>query len=210
MILSLIGMSGSGKTYWAKQLEKAGFKRYSCEDLIEEKLGGILQKFGYKGINDLAKWMGQPYEPHYAETSRLYLQLEHEVMHEVFQLVKQKEGEKSIIDTTGSVIYASDKLLSELQSISKVIYLSTPQHAQEEMFKLYLTDPKPVIWGSSFAKQADESNANALRRCYPKLLAHRAEQYRTLADITMNYTLIRADSFTHQHFLERIVTYDQL
>ena len=41
MKISIVGMSGSGKTYWSKKLESEGFKRFCCDDLIEEKLEKI-------------------------------------------------------------------------------------------------------------------------------------------------------------------------
>jgi len=44
MTISLVGMSGTGKTYWSKQLESKGFKRFCCDDLIGEKLGTVLKK----------------------------------------------------------------------------------------------------------------------------------------------------------------------
>lgn len=204
MILSLIGMSGSGKTHWAKQLEAAGFKRYSWDEMIEERLGDELRQLGYKGINDLAKWMGQPYEQQYAKNSATYLRLEYDVMAEIVAQAKKHPDEHSIIDTTGSVIYMPDALLKEMKSLSKLVYLYTPMHVQEEMFQLYLADPKPVIWGNSFTKRADESHRDALARCYPQLLAHRTEQYKKLANITMSYFLIHTDEFNYESFLEKV------
>ena len=39
--LSLIGMSGAGKSYWSKRMESLGFQVYSCDDLIAERLGPV-------------------------------------------------------------------------------------------------------------------------------------------------------------------------
>ena len=36
--LSLIGMSGAGKSYWSKRMESLGFQMYSGDDLIDERL----------------------------------------------------------------------------------------------------------------------------------------------------------------------------
>ncbi len=127
MILSLIGMSGSGKTYWAKKLEAAGFKRYSCDDMIEQKLEFELNKLGYKGINDLAKWLGQPFESHYQHNSKRYLELEMECMEETYSQVLRHPNQNIIIDTTGSFIYMPEQTIKDLQKLSKVVFLSTPQ-----------------------------------------------------------------------------------
>ncbi len=80
MILTLIGMSGTGKTYWSKKLEEKGFIGYCCDDLVEELLGNELKKLGYQGIQDVSKWMGQPYDAEYKETSATYLQVETAIM----------------------------------------------------------------------------------------------------------------------------------
>src|SRR6266700_1620483 len=101
MKLSLIGMSGVGKTYWAKQLESQGFKRFSCDDMIETKLEKELQTLGYSGINDLAKWMEQPFEPKYEQNSKKYLALKKEKVKEVYQIITKEnhKNEKIVIDT---------------------------------------------------------------------------------------------------------------
>ncbi len=204
MILSFIGMSGSGKTHWARKLEQSGFKRYSCDELIEEKLGNELMRLGYCGINDLAKWLGQPYESHYRENSQIYLRLEREAMQDIYTAVQKRRDEDSIIDTTGSVICMPEEILTQLRSVSYVLYLSTPRAVEKEMFAQYLADPKPVIWESSFAKQVDESCSEALERCYPLLLASRKEKYKQLAHRTISYSLMRNEEFNQNDFLERI------
>ena len=66
-------MSGSGKSYWSKKLQAKGFKRFCCDDLIEKKLENELKKLGYSGIQDVAKWMGQPFDTQYLRSSKEYL-----------------------------------------------------------------------------------------------------------------------------------------
>ena len=41
-IITLIGMSGSGKSYWSKKFKKAGFTIYSIDDLISEKISDLI------------------------------------------------------------------------------------------------------------------------------------------------------------------------
>ncbi|MDA2921939.1 hypothetical protein MYX07_01595 [Patescibacteria group bacterium AH-259-L07] len=80
MILSLTGMSGSGKTYWSQKLTDHGFSRICCDDLIEEKLAPELVKLGYSGIADVAAWLGQPYEPKFKENEAQYLKFEKQIL----------------------------------------------------------------------------------------------------------------------------------
>ena len=72
--LSLIGMSGAGKSYWSKRMESLGFQMYSCDDLIAERLGQKLEEKGKSTIN-LAKWMGQPFSEGYRRQKLFILNL---------------------------------------------------------------------------------------------------------------------------------------
>lgn len=204
LLISLIGMSGSGKSYWSAKLQEQGFQRFCCDDLIEARLDDELKKLGYSGIHDVAKWMGQPYDEQYERTSKRYLDLEGEVMRQVLAEVEESDKGRSIIDTTGSAIYLEDDVLSRLSTRTRVVYLETPNTVKDEMYKLYIADPKPVIWGDSFFRKDGETNMEALGRCYPLLLGYRAEKYAKLAQVTFDYHALRDPSFTVNNFLDRI------
>ena len=207
MKLSLIGMSGSGKSYWSKKLqEQKGFKRFCSDDLIEKKLSSELKKFGYSGLHDVAKWLGQPFNLQNEERSRKYLYFEKEAMREILKAIEHSNNynENIVVDTTGSVIYTEKWILEKLSELTQVIYLDTPVSVQEKMYKLYLEDPKPVIWGNSFTKINGESNFEAMRRCYPKLLAFRSKWYKKIAHIILEYNLLRDPNFSVEEFMEAI------
>lgn len=208
MIISLIGMSSAGKTYWAFELQKHGYTRISCDDLIEMKLGPELQKHGYRGLNDVAKWMGYPYEVQYPETSKRYLDFETEVMEEIFaEIASMKDRhQKMVIDTTGSVIYTTGSVLQRLKQISSIIYLDIPEEKKQEIYQEFLRNPKPIIWGKSFKPLDGETNEKALARCYQDLLSFRATKYEKIADITIPYDMHRHEDFTAPDFIEHITT----
>ena len=186
MPISLVGMSGSGKSLWAKRLAEMGWKNYCVDDLIEEKLEPELKALGFSGIADVARWLGQPWGKQYNENQKKYLSFEKEVMKKILgtmmtpnsfrlPLVLQGKGKTNIvIDTTGSVIYTGTKILNQLKTKTKIIYLATPPAVQNKMLSLYLKDLKPVIWGKKFNQSPDETNRVALERCYPKLLKFRS------------------------------------
>lgn len=189
MRISLIGMSGVGKTYWSTRLAQYGFVRFCCDDIIEQKLENELKPLGYAGIADVSKWMGQPYDARYEATSRKYLQFEKEAMQEIFDATSSLPKDTNVvIDTTGSVIYTDDIILQQLKEVSRIIYLETSQSVQKKMYELYLQDPKPVIWGRSFSKKANESNIEALARCYPQLLVYRSQYYQKYAHKIIPYS----------------------
>lgn len=205
LFISLIGMSGSGKSHWSAKLQEQGFQRFCCDDLIEAKLGNELKSLGYSGIQDVARWMGQPYDDQYGRTSKRYLDLEGEVMRQVLEIVEGSGNNRSVVvDTTGSVIYLEDTILSKLSAKTRVVYLETPNSARDKMYRLYLADPKPVIWGDSFFIKGGEANLEALGRCYPLLLEHRAEKYAKLAHLALDYHTLHDPSFTVNNFLEKI------
>ena len=126
------------------------------------------------------------------------------------QFVKQSISEIPqpfvLIDTTGSVIYTGDSILKMLTEATSIICLETPQSVQDKMFKLYMQDPKPVIWNDAFTRKKGESDHDALARCYPTLLQTRSQKYKKLAHKTLNYHKYRSSSYTMTDFLAAIET----
>src|SRR5438034_8922041 len=58
--LALVGMSGAGKTFWAKKLAAIQYPTVSCDDSIEQKLAPRLVAGGYRGTSGVAAWLGWP------------------------------------------------------------------------------------------------------------------------------------------------------
>ena len=204
-LISLIGMSGSGKSHWSSKLQERGFERFCCDDLIEARLGRELKSLRYSGIQDVARWMGQPFDPQYGRTSQRYLDFEGEVVREVLATIEQSASHRdTVIDTTGSVIYLANDILQGLRTRTRVVYLETPDSVKKEMYRLYLADPKPVIWGSSFLREDGETNMQALSRCYPLLLAYRTARYARFAHITFDYDTLRSPDFTVDNFMDKV------
>ena len=150
----------------------------------------------------MGKWMGQPYDIKYQKTSNKYLNYEAEAAKEIIQYLESSTKEKNIvIDTTGSVIYTGDEIMSKLKELTKIIYLDTPKSVKQEMCRLFFQNPRPVIWGKSFKKCNGESSTEALKRCYPKLLNFRTKRYQKYAHVILNYYLLRSNNFKIDNFL---------
>jgi shikimate kinase len=203
MKLALIGMPNSGKSHWSKELKTAGYVSFDCDNRIEQKLEPELRRLGYAGLNDMALWMGQPFEPQYAANSKRYLELEREVMLEVLaEFDKLSQTEQNVyLDTTGSVIYTGTDVLAQLKERLTIVYLETPKAVQEQMYKEYLANPKPVIWQNNFRQLKGQSNMEALARSYGLLLQSRTRHYEHYADVTMDYHQLRAPGFSLEDFL---------
>lgn len=201
MRIVVIGFSGTGKSHWSKVLANAlGYHHICCDDLIETKLREYLPNDA-SGINAVAEWMGQPYDERFKKNEARYLQCEIEVLEEVFSKPIDAYQERTILDTTGSVIYTGEQLTQRLGDFGKVVYLEVTPTVLEEMFRVYIAHPKPVIWGNSFSQNEGETPFAALKRCYPELLKYRQRRYEGLAEISMDYDKLRSPGFGPREFL---------
>jgi shikimate kinase len=203
MRLSLVGMSGSGKSFWSGKLSRPGFRRMCCDDLIAARL---VEELGSKrgGIATVGRWMGLPFEPHYSEREAAYLACEMEVMNQILAELDTGDDDPEanvVIDTTGSVIYTGEATLTKLRRCSIVVHLSTPIEIQKMMLEAYMKKPRPVLWRDMFSQRPDETTKQALARCYPQLLSNRERQYEALAHVTISYYKHRRAGFGVAEFL---------
>ncbi len=178
--LSLIGMSGAGKSHWSQKLAGAGFRVISIDDRIEKKLARELAAGGYRGIGGVAAWMGWPDQSVYREREKKYLECEVESMNEALDEIQAAGQQGSILDTTGSVVYTGEDICRRMQNLTTVIYLAATPAKEEILIARYLSDPKPVLWGDQFSQRAGESVQEAIARCYPRLNRAPKETLRAL------------------------------
>lgn len=183
--LSLIGMSGSGKSHWAKNLNALGCPTVCCDDQIEARLAPTLKRGGYEGINGVAAWMGWPDSPTYAEREAEYLREEIATLDELLTALEKDRQREMVIDTTGSVICAGNHILHRLRKLTTVVYLAASDQEVELLIERYLRDPKPVLWQGVFQQRPGETPQDTVVRCYPLLIAARRRSYETLAHITL-------------------------
>jgi shikimate kinase len=192
--LALVGMSGSGKSFWTKKLAAAGWRSVCCDDLIEQRLAPRLAAGGYAGINGVAAWMGWPNSVTYAQREAEYLAEEIEVMDEFLNdleketsgLEKNPSGTPIVLDTTGSVIYAQNNILMRLRRHMTVVHLTNTESERRVLVERYLNDPKPVLWRGTFHVKDQETPRETVARCYPLLIAARSKSYETLAHCSVH------------------------
>jgi len=208
--IALVGMSGAGKTFWSKRLAANGRPAISCDDRIEERLGGQLAADGYSGINGVAAWMGWPDSATYAQREADYLSAEIAALDEVLSDLERDPKRELVLDTTGSVIYTGNNILMRLRRQMTVVYLAASRQEQDLLIERYLTDPKPVLWRGAFQPKDGETPHETVARCYPKLVAARRQSYEALAHCTLAvaelHTLREADAAGDggEAFLEKI------
>ena len=197
MRVSLIGMSNIGKSFWAQRVAaETGCARVDCDTLIEKRLAPELATGGYSGLQGMAKWMGFPFDPSYAHNSCRYIQHEQDVMRETFDSLRLNAPPRIVVDTTGSVIYVGDDLLSELRATTRVIYLEASEDHIKTLFRRYTSHPKPVIWHDCYRPETQETPRQTLKRCYPELLRDRAQRYRNIAHVIIPFEKHSAPNMT--------------
>lgn len=202
--LSLIGMSGAGKSYWGQKLAGAGFRVVGVDDRIEKKLAPELAAGGYRGIGGVAAWMGWPDDPAYREREKQYLEREVKSMAEALDEIQASVEEGTILDTTGSVVYTGQEICHRMQSLTTVVYLQATPAEEELLIARYLSDPKPVLWGDQFVQRSGESTHDAIARCYPQLIAHRKKLYERYAHRIVSMSLLWNAHLDARGFLELI------
>jgi hypothetical protein len=203
MRLALVGMSGAGKTFWAKKLAEKGTPAVFCDERIEQRLAPRLKAGGYSGINGVAAWMGWPDSATYAEREAEYLAEEIHTLDEVLQELEEKPDASLVLDTTGSVIYAGNHLLLRLRRQMTIVYLAATSKERQLLIERYLNDPKPVLWRGAFRPKGEEKPRETVARCYPALLEARRRSYEALAHCTLGVGELRA-TLDAEQFLERV------
>ncbi len=198
---ALVGMSGAGKTFWARRIAETGVKAISCDDRIEERLAPRLKAGGYSGINGVAKWMGWPDSPTYRNREAKYLEEEIATLDEILTELERNPQQSLVLDTTGSVIYAGNHLLHGLRKLMTVVYLAASDAEQQLLIERYLNDPKPVLWRGAFRAKAGETARETVARCYPHLIAARRLSYAALAHATLPVGVLRELPHTAAAFL---------
>jgi shikimate kinase len=199
-------MAGSGKSYWSIRLAELGFSRFCCDDLIATRLTSDLMQADGTTMG-LGEWMGFPFEPHYQEREIRYLEHEIDVLSKILLDLEESETsskEKIVVDTTGSVIYTGNEVLRRLGRSTTVIHLSTPAEVKEQMLQVYVAQPRPVLWRDVFGQEPEETNEEALARCYPILLSTRERLYEQYADVTISYYSRNKKGFGVNDFLDEI------
>ncbi len=200
--MTIIGMSNIGKTFWSKRLSEQGFKHIDCDKILEEKLEPELKKFGFEGLSEIAKWLGQPYEKQFRKNEEIISELEKEIIRNILDGL-ENHNQNVIIDTPGSIIYTGEETCSELKDKTTIIYIEATPEMKEAMFQNFLKNPKPIIWQNSYKKSENESEYDSLARYYPELLAYRTSKYEKYADIIIPYHTLKED-MTTEEFLEKI------
>lgn len=181
--LALIGMSNIGKSYSAMRLATHfNFSLIEVDHLIWEALGET-------DMDAFAAWQGQPYSDGYEIREKQSIAMETNATRRSLNT----SSRNPLLDTTGSVIYTDDDVLSTLQREWYVVYIDAAPEHLERLKSQYFAQPKPLAWHGHYKKRPGLTQTESLLASYPDLLSSRSNAYSTLADHTISSMDILTD-----------------
>jgi hypothetical protein len=74
------------------------------------------------------------------------------------------------------------------------------------MLKAYVSNPHPMLWRNVFSKEPDETEQEALARCYPRLVVARERLYEHYANVAIDYYRRREEGFGVSDLLNAVVS----
>lgn len=84
MIVTLIGMSGAGKSAWAAKFAAHGFMLADCDALLASKLQSMVGPIG-GSLEQGGQWMVLPHEADFQRREALYLACETAILSDVIE-----------------------------------------------------------------------------------------------------------------------------
>jgi dephospho-CoA kinase len=204
--ITLIGMSGTGKTELAWKLEKWGWHHFNCDYLIGTKylkdevadtVGDGVKK---DNLAPLSRYIGQVGKgglklEEFKRRQARYIEAERAALYDMRDAVKA-QGAKLVNDSTGSLCEIEDEaLFARLAEDSLFVYIKAGPEQEEELLKRALADPKPLYfppkpfdeWLAQYLKEKNLKSVEEIapndfsKWVFPKLFRSRIPKYERLA-----------------------------
>ncbi|MGH1456913.1 MAG: hypothetical protein ACRBDI_09045 [Alphaproteobacteria bacterium] len=206
--ITLLGMSGSGKTHISLMLAKQGWESYSCDYEIGTKyLKDALNGFGDvtgENISALSVFLGKVGDAAkggysldlFLERQQAYYDAEHKALSDMSDALANSDSH-FIHDSTGSLCeIMDDDLIGDLGEKTLFVYLKADEDAEQTVLQRAQDYPKPLFFPPSHFQgwlheyielysidgvEAVDPN-NFSRWVFPKLFESRKPKYQALAD----------------------------
>ncbi len=203
--ITLIGMSGAGKTYISCQLEKWGWTNYSGDFEIGDKyMRHVLNfegAFTAENISALSEYLGKLGDPalgglpldEFQKRQKQYYDAECSSLKNMVV-----NGADFVHDSTGSLCEIEDEdLLRSVGEKTLFVYLKTDIEAEELVLRRAYEYPKPLFFPPDFLRknleqflsekgleQPEEMVPDEFSRwVFPRLFEARKPKYQRLADL---------------------------
>lgn len=153
--VTLMGMSGVGKSYLAELLAGWGWARYGCD----AEIGAMLaNEAAGQGIGDLAAFLGKLGNlakgglelSEFRRRQRLYSDAEVESLRAAKQALHSTKRD-FVLDSTGSLCEVEDEaLLADLGGQTLFLYIQTSPEEEAEILRRAEEFPKPLYFPPAF------------------------------------------------------------
>lgn len=165
-VITLMGMSGVGKTYLSALLARQGWYHYSCDyeigtqflgDEIAKTLG-VDNAITREDISQLSRYVGRLGDPvrggldldEFKRRQNAYFTAECEALRQLPVRVKQahKEGHQQVVnDSTGSMCEIDDRVLLDMvDENSLIVYIKASAEEEKAVLARANTHPKPLFY----------------------------------------------------------------
>jgi hypothetical protein len=205
--LTLMGMSGVGKTHWSWALEKQGWHHYNHDYLIGTKyIGDEIVKatgkaVGPEDLNPLSDYVGQvgrgsvPVEE-FKRRQAKYIEAERQSLYDMCKVIDQSR-DNFVNDSTGSICEIEDEqLFKTVADHTLFVYIKAGPEHEQILIEQSLHEPKPLYfppvqfdeWLAQFMKEygyktTEDFSVNEFSRwVFPKLFYSRLPKYQRIAD----------------------------
>lgn len=206
--ITLIGMSGAGKTYISSLLERMGWQNYSCDyvigaehlkdemgiggDFTAENIGALSVYLGKLGREDAGGFNLETFKAR----QKAYYDAECCALKEMGERIKK--GCHFVHDSTGSLCEIEDEaLLRVIGEQTLFVYLMADAETEKAVLQRARDYPKPLFFPPAFLQASlseymsinsilaiDDIEPDAFSRwVFPKLFEARKPKYQRLADL---------------------------
>ena len=194
--ITLLGMSGAGKTYFSQMLSQWGWDHYSCDFEIAKRLN---INVSVDDLSALSVFIGQVGDEalgglpvdEFKRRQKMYYDAECGALRDM----AAKIGDANFVhDSTGSFCEITDEgLIHAVAEETLLVYIETPKDSHAEIIERAKAYPKPLyfppvqfdVWLAEYCKEQGVSVAEIVPNdfsawVFPKLFMSRLPKYERL------------------------------
>jgi len=202
--ITLMGMSGVGKSYFSMKLAAWGWQNYSCDVEIGKDLLGVDNELQPDDIRALMEYLGLLGDPakgglpmkEFVRRQKIYKISEMLMLLRLAQQIDKSDTEYFVHDSTGSLCEMTDAdIIDYVGDVSLIVYIEASGDEEAELLQRAQDSPKPIYyppdkfqgWVDEFLQEHGLSSTDEMppqdfaRWVFPKLLQSRKPKYEAIA-----------------------------